>query len=406
VSDVSCPVYLARQPIVDGRKEVIGYELLYRRAFAPSAGEMSLAEEARSLASALVEIGLNELVGKHRAFVNVSESLILSHTLDAFPRSRVVLEVLEHVRPTLEVQAELGRLRTLGYTIALDDFIWNDLTEPLIPYADLIKIDISQVPFEEIPALKTMLREYPVKLLAERVETHEEFERFCDLDFDFFQGYFFAKPQIVEGRALTVNHLALVRLLSRLHSDDLTLDELEGIIASEVQLNVRLLKFIKSAYMGLPSKVDSIRKALLFVGIKTLAAIATLLMMSQFTNKPDELVFIAMVRAKMCERLASSLGEQDTDRHFTVGMLSTLDALMDMPMAELLPQLPLSEDINEALLKPDCDNSLAKVLRAVRAYEEGDFDTASSEGVSLAHANVAYRQAVAWAGQTRMALAA
>ncbi|MCC7433854.1 MAG: EAL domain-containing protein [Methanoregulaceae archaeon] len=406
MSDVSCPVYLARQPIVDGRQEVIGYELLYRRAFAPSAGEMSLAEEARSLANALVEIGLNELVGKHRAFINVSEDLILSNALDAFPRARVVLEVLEHVRPTLEVQVELSRLRKLGYTIALDDFIWNDLTEPLIPYADLIKIDISQIAPQELPVLVTTLREYPVKLLAERVETYEEFERCQDLDFDYYQGYFFAKPQIVEGRALTVNHLALVRLLSRLHSDDLTLEELEGIIASEVQLNVRLLKFIKSAYMGLPSKVDSIRKALMFVGVKTLAAIATLLMMSQFANKPDELVFIAMVRAKMSELLAGSLGEQDTDRHFTVGMLSTLDALMDMPMADLLTQLPLSEEINEALLQPDCENVLAKVLRAVRAYEEGDFETAGREGVALADANMAYRQAVAWAGQTRMALAA
>lgn len=367
---------------------------------------MSLAEEARSLANALVEIGLNELVGKHRAFINVSEDLILSNALDAFPRARVVLEVLEHVRPTLEIQVELSRLRKLGYTIALDDFIWNDLTEPLIPYADLIKIDISQVAPQELPVLVTTLREYPVKLLAERVETYEEFERCQDLDFDYYQGYFFAKPQIVEGRALTVNHLALVRLLSRLHSDDLTLEELEGIIASEVQLNVRLLKFIKSAYIGLPSKVDSIRKALMFVGVKTLAAIATLLMMSQFANKPDELVFIAMVRAKMSELLASSLGEQDTDRHFTVGMLSTLDALMDMPMADLLTQLPLSEEINEALLRPDCENVLATVLRAVRAYEEGDFETAGSEGVALADANMAYRQAVAWAGQTRMALAA
>lgn len=406
MSDVSCPVYLARQPIVDRRQEVIGYELLYRRAFAPTAGEMSLAEEARSLANALVEIGLNELVGKHRAFVNVSEELILSNTLDAFPKARVVLEVLEHVRPTLEVQAELSRLRKMGYTIALDDFVWNDLTEPLIPYADLIKIDISQVSTAELPSLVIALQQYPVKLLAERVETHEQFDQFVELDFDYFQGYFFAKPQIVEGRALTVNHLALVRLLARLHSDDLTLEELEGIIASEVQLNVRLLKFIKSAYMGLPSKVDSIRKALLFVGVKTLAAIATLLMMSQFANKPDELVFIAMVRAKMCEQLAARLGEQEIDRHFTVGMLSTLDALMDMPMSELLQQLPLSEEINEALLQPDSPHVLGKVLRAVRAYEEGDFDAAESEGISLSDANTAYRQAVAWAGQTRMALAA
>lgn len=366
---------------------------------------MTVADEARSLVNALVEIGLNELVGKHRAFINISEDLLVSKSLDAFPRTRVVLEVLEHVNPTLEVQAEISRLRKLGYTIALDDFVWNELTEPLVPYADLIKIDVAQVQGKELVETVARLKPFPAKLLAERVETHEEFDEFKSMGFDLFQGYFFAKPQIVEGKALTINHLALVRLLTRLNSEELTLDELEGIIASEVQLNVRLLKFIKSAYMGLPSTVDSIRKALLFVGIKTLAAIATLLMMSQFANKPAELVFIAMVRAKMAERLAERLGESETERHFTAGMLSTLDALMDMPMSALVEQLPLSEEINEALIDPNCQSDLGRVLRVVRAYEVGDFDAVTRENVALQDANVAYRQAVAWAGQTQMALA-
>lgn len=366
---------------------------------------MNVADEARSLVNALVEIGLNELVGRHRAFINISEDLLLSNSLDAFPRSRVVLEILEHVRPTQEVQTEISRLRKLGYTIALDDFIWSDMTEPLVKYADIIKIDVAQLQGEELTYTLSRLKGAHAKLLAERVETHEEFAELKAMGFDLYQGYFFAKPQIVEGKALTINHLALVRLLTRLNSDTLTLDELEGIISSEVQLNVRLLKFIKSAYMGLPSTVDSIRKALLFVGIKTLAAIATLLMMSQFANKPQELVFIAMVRAKMAERLAEKLGESDTERHFTAGMLSTLDALMDLPMARLLEQLPLSEEINQALLDPACPSGLGKVLRVVRAYEIGDFETAAHEGVSLADANMAYRQAVAWAGQTQMALA-
>lgn len=404
MSDISCPVFLARQPIVDRYQKLVGYELLYRRGETNSAGDMSLADEARSLASALVEIGLNELVGRNRAYINVSEELILSKSLDAFPNKRVVLEVLEHVNPTPEVQAELKRLRRLGYTIALDDFIWNEKTVPLLPLVDLVKVDITQIPPDDMKGLVSDLRKFPVSLLAERVETPEEFELFDRLGFDYFQGYFFAKPQIVRGRALTVNHLALVRLLTRLNSDDLSMDELERIIASEVQLSVRLLKFIKSAYIGLPNTVDSIRKALLFVGVKTLAAIATLLMMSQFAHKPDELVFMAMVRAKM----ADTLGQRDVDPepYFTTGMLSMLDALMDMPMDELLEQMPLSERINEALLNPESDDLLARTLRVIRGYEAGDFDVAEREGIPLKDVNVAYRQAVAWAGQTRIALAA
>lgn len=367
---------------------------------------MSLADEARSLASALVEIGLNELVGRNRAFINVSEELILSHSLDAFPNKRVILEVLEHVNPTQEVQDELKRLRRLGYTIALDDFIWNEKTEPLLPLVDLVKVDVTQIPAADMSGLVSDLRKFPVKLLAERVETPEEFELYDQLGYDLFQGYFFAKPQVVKGRALSVNHLALVRLLTRLNADDLTMDELEGIIASEVQLSVRLLKFIKSAYMGLPNTVDSIRKALLFVGVRTLAAIATLLMMSQFAHKPDELVFMAMVRAKMADTLGQRVGDPDPEPYFTTGMLSMLDALMDLPMEELLAQMPLSERINEALLNSLSDDPLARVLRVIRGYESGDFDVAERECISLQDVNLAYRQAVAWAGQTRMALAA
>ncbi len=404
VSDISCPVFLARQPIIDRSRKVFGYELLYRRGETSGAGDMSLADEARSLASALVEIGLNELVGRNRAFINVSEELILSKSLDAFPNKRVVLEVLEHVNPTPEVQDELKRLRRLGYTIALDDFLWNDKTEPLLPLVDLVKVDVTQIPAPEMTGLVSDLRKFPVKLLAERVETPEEFALYDRLGYDLFQGYFFAKPQVMKGRAMSVNHLALVRLLTRLNADDLTMDELEGIIASEVQLSVRLLKFIKSAYMGLPTTVDSIRKALLFVGVRTLAAIATLLMMSQFAHKPDELVFMAMIRAKM----ADTLGQRDPDPepYFTTGMLSMLGALMDLPMEELLAQMPLSERINEALLNPQSDDLLARVLRVIRGYEAGDFDVAEREGISLQDVNMAYRQAVAWAGQTRMALAA
>lgn len=406
MSEAVSPVYLARQPIVDRRQKVVGYELLYRRALSSTAGDMTLADEARSLANALVEIGLNDLVGNHKAFINMSEELILSNSMEAFPKSRVVLEVLEHVRPTLEVQAELARLRKLGFTVALDDFLWNENTEPLLPYADLIKVDITQVPEDEMPGLVRQLREFPVKLLAERVETHEEFNYFHDLGFELFQGYFFAKPQIVEGRALTVNHLALVRLLSRLQSDNLSLDEVEEIISSEFELNVRVLKFIRSAYMGLPSRIDSIRQALLFVGIRTLATIATVLIMSEFKNKPGDLVFMAMVRARMAERLALSLGECDVERHFTVGMLSLLDALMDIPMPELLDQLPLSEDINDALLDPSGPGILPKVLRIVLAYERGDFDVAKRENLPIEDISNAYRQALTWADQTQSALAA
>lgn len=407
VPNTIAPVYLARQPIYDANQQVYGYEILYRRGEGTSgAGDLSIADSARSLTNALIEIGLNELVGRSKAFINVSEEMILAKAVDAFPPKRVVVEILEHVRPAEDVLVEVKRLKRLGYTLALDDFVWNELTEPMLPYADIVKVDITSYSFDELPELCRRLKEFPAIRLAERVETHEEQRECRSLGFELFQGYYMARPQVMKGRGIRTNHLALVRLISRINSPDITLDELEGLVASDVQLNVKLLKFIKSAYLGLPTKVDSIRQALLFVGVSTLAAVATLLMMSQFANKPQELVFTAMVRAKMAERLGIHLGHSDVDRHFTVGMLSVLDALMDLPMSELLQDLPLTEEIELALTCVNCTNDLSRVLRIVRAYEIGDFEAVSAERMPLDVASSAYRFALGWASQTQSALAA
>lgn len=400
------PVYLARQPIYDTSHHVFGYELLYRRAPNESLGDMSAPEAARALVNALVDIGLNDLVYSAKAFINVTEEMIASRALEAFPKDRVIIEVLEHVRPTDEVHVELKRLKKLGYRIALDDFILTDHTEQLLPYASIVKVDLFQHAFGDLAELVRKLRAEGKMVLAEKIETHEE-QRACrEIGFELFQGYYMSKPEIVEGRAIASNHMALVRLLSRMNAADLTFDELEDIVCSDVQLNVRILKFIKSAFLGLPGKVDSIRKALLFVGMNTLAAVATLLMMSRFSHKPTELIHIAMVRAKMAEAIGARLGCMDLDRHFTVGLLSVLDALMDLPMPELLAQLPLSEEIEQALLNPDGDGDLARSLRIVTAYERGDFDAVAEEHMPIDVASSAYRKALTWATHAQGALAA
>lgn len=405
--DTIVPVFMARQPIYDAHRQVVGYELLYRQApNSESTQDLSEIEAARALTNALVDIGLNELVGGSKAFINVSEQMILAQAIDAFPTQRVVVEVLEHVRPTEDVLDEVRRLKRLGYQLALDDFVWSEQSTPLLPFADIVKIDIADVGFDRLPQMVRDLREFPVILLAERVETHEEQAACLDLGFDLFQGFYMAKPQTVEGRSLRSNHLALVRLISRLNAPDITLDELEELVAGDVQLDVKLLKLIKSAYFGLPPKVDSIRKALLFIGVNTLAAIATLLMMSQCPDKPQELVFTAMVRARMADRIGAHFGHRDTDRHFTVGMLSVLDALMDLPMQELLRELPLSDDVEEALVNGACDNEMAHSLRVIHAFERGDFAGLAAENMPIDVASSVYREALGWASHTQAALAA
>lgn len=406
MSDQVVPVFLARQPIVDRGTVVYGYELLYRRGLNGGPGEMSDADSARSIANALIEIGLNELVGKTKAFINVDEPMIVSGVLDALPPARVVLEILETVQATERVLAEIKRLRKRGYVFALDDYVANASTQAMLPLVDLVKVDITQYSEAELVDTVGSLGGYPCRLLAERVETPEEQRTCSELGFDLFQGYFFAKPEVMEGRALKTNQLALVRLLARMNAPDLTLDELESIVVSEVQLNLRLLKFMKSAYFGLPEKVDSIRKMLLFVGVRTLAAVATVLMLSELSGKPSELIHLAMVRAKVCEMVGRSLGCSDVDRFFTTGMLSLLDAMLDLPMQDVLRQLPLTEELETVLLRPNRESDLAKALRIAMFYEAGDFEAIHEEGFDLSDADRIYRAANAWANQTQAAIAA
>jgi EAL and modified HD-GYP domain-containing signal transduction protein len=401
----STDVFMARQPIYDSAQKVAAYELLFRSGEVNSAGNVGAAESAKAVINSLIDIGLGELSGDRRAFINVDQELLMSGALTMLPRDRVTLEILETVQPTPEAIEAVKQLRAQGYVLALDDFELTPTSEPFIQYADIIKFDLMAAG----PNLARQARRFSsqrIALLAEKLETAQEFKNCTALGFEYFQGYYFAKPEIIKGNSIPPDKVAAVRLAAKLQDPNISVDELEQIIAADLSLTYRLLKLVSSAHVGLSGKVASVRHAIMFLGMKTVASVATLLAMSASSKKPDELVAAGFLRAKMCELLASVKGEPRRDRFFTVGLMSIIDAILDAPMEELLAQLPLEPEMNEALLNPDADSSMARILQTVIQFEKGDFDNLDRAQTPEEKVNAAYRQAISWSTEIRNAIEA
>jgi EAL and modified HD-GYP domain-containing signal transduction protein len=239
-------------------------------------------------------------------------------------------------------------------------------------------------------------------LLAEKVETQEEF-KFCkELGFDYFQGYFFCKPEIIRGQRTPANRLTILQLLARLQDPEVDMRELETLISRDVALSYKLLRLINSPFYGLPRKVDSLRQALSLLGTRFITTWVSLLILSGIDDKPHELVVTAMVRAKMCELLGKALGRASTETFFTAGLFSALEALMDSPMEEVLKALPLSDDLVGTLLRHE--GMFGAALHCVLAYERGEWQEAICPGLDTAAITAAYLQAITWTAETTATL--
>jgi EAL and modified HD-GYP domain-containing signal transduction protein len=238
-----------------------------------------------------------------------------------------------------------------------------------------------------------------MQVLAEKVETQEMYRRCRALGCDLFQGYFFAKPEMVKGSAMPHHRQTTLLVLSKLQSSSTTIAELEQIITSDVALSYRLLRLLNSAAVGLPQRIESIRQAVLFLGLDKLTAMAGLLLMTSLSNNNHELVTTAMIRARMCERLAMIKGIRDPHRFFTVGLFSVLDALSGQPMADVIGPLPLAPEIAEAILDRNSSSPLSLALNAALAYEQGDFSLSLAWLTEEEEDNLslAYTDAVSWA---------
>ncbi|WP_178862879.1 EAL and HDOD domain-containing protein [Thiomicrorhabdus cannonii] len=394
-------VFVGRQPILDREMNLFAYELLFRgnsednRALVVGGDSAS----AQVMLSAFGDIGLPEVVGDRRAFINFTEGLLNPEYEAFFPRRHIVIEVLESVEVTPHLIASLQHLKQKGFVIALDDYVFNPALEVLEDYADIIKVDILEVGPKPLIEHTAKLRAKGIKLLAEKVETKEQFEYCKKLGFDYFQGYFFAKPNIVQGKRLPANKLAILELLSRVYDPDIDLRRLSELISRDLTMSQKLLRFV-SSNLRMQREISSIHDAVLQFGLQRLKSWTSMLVISGVDDKPLELFKTALIRAKFCELVGARLRETSVDTYFTVGLFSSLDAVMDVEMKSLLDKMNLCQEVKLALLERR--GKLGVVLDAVCGLEKGATDFALPNGVSGKELSTLYLQAMRFAEEAKL----
>ena len=390
--------YIGRQAIFDRRLSVVGYELLYRDSEINRAKFDDVTQaSATTMLNAFCEIGLDGLIGNVPAYVNLPAGFLLGHYPIPLPPERTVIEVLEDVPVTPELIVSLRELRSRGFRIALDDFLLTEENRPLLAVANIIKVNVLNVPRDAIVAQYNELKPTGAIMLAEKISTHDDHIFLRDLGFYYFQGYFLEMPVVTRTSRLPHNRAKLLRLLATLYDQKLNLRAIETLVASEVGLGVRLLKLASSAAMSRGGPVGSIQQAMARLGVQQTAALIVLILASGFDDKPLELAREVLIRARMCELLARS-ATVPPDEMFTAGLLSLLDAILDRPLPEILEQLPLSALVREALLEGGTSRP-ARIVDTVRHQSRGDLVSLSADGFSAQAVFMAWYDAVRWSDE-------
>ncbi len=396
-------VFIARQPIFDLRDKRIAYELLYRatrEATHAYVGDVSASLMCGDTAlHALLSIGLDRLTGGTIAFVNVTEEHLLGELYKIFDPAAVVLELLETVDATPAVIDACTRAVADGYTLALDDYDGRESLDPLLDFAKVVKVDVLSL--NDIGALAPMvrtLRARGMEVLAERVETPEALAAARAAGFTMFQGYVYSRPETVDGRAVNVQQATVFQIMALLNEPDASERELEEAFRSHPSLSLSLLRIVNSASFG-GRNVDSIAQALRLIGREALSRWMLIMLVASVGSRSPvahEAVVEALVRGRFCETVAMHGAAADAGARFLVGLLSRMDALLGLPMAEVLDRLPVNDDIKAALLEGT--GPYATLLVLADAYESGDWALVDALAADLALPTL-YADAVSWASE-------
>ncbi|MDQ6964551.1 MAG: HDOD domain-containing protein [Mariprofundales bacterium] len=398
-------LFIGRQPIFNRDGVVEAYELLYRPAQkATDSSGMVDGEQAtaRVLVNVLMHFGIEQVSGGKRLFINGTHDFITGDIPDLLPPETVVLEVLEDIQPDDDVMTALRHWKELGFTIALDDFIYAPHLQPLVDLADLIKVDITVLP-HSLAEERERLRSFSGRLLAEKIETIEEHQEAMGLGFDLFQGYYYAKPTTLSNKGMDANQAQAMQMMRQAMEAE-SAEELEELISRDVAIAYKLLKYINSPAFGLRSEIKSIRHALTLLGLKSVRTWASIVALSSASsNKPDELVRQSLVRGRFLEQLAEESGSRDArSDHFILGMFSLLEAMLDQPMAEAIAELSLPDAVRQGLTDREC--ALGRLVRLVEAMEQGDWQLIEdlTNEMDLHNASSIYLQAMFWVDELGM----
>jgi EAL and modified HD-GYP domain-containing signal transduction protein len=371
-------IFLGRQPILDREQSIVGYELLFRSADTLHANIGDQANvDSFVISNVLSNFGIQEVLGKHKGFINVTGALLMSDLLEILPREQTVIEILETVELSDALLHRCRELKEQGFTLALDDNLYHPDYEPLYEIVDIIKIDVLQVPADSLKQMVDLLSNRGLTLLAEKVETIEQYHFCLDLGFDLFQGYYFARPAVLNKRKVDVSGVALLKLLE-LICRDAEITEIEEAFKHNPNLTYNLLRLVNSVVIGMKEKIRTLRHALVVLGMQQLKRwIQLALFASDKTGAVgNPLLESAATRGRLMEILVKEWGpgpqDQDySESAFMTGVLSLVDVLLGTPMEKILAQLNLAEEVRLALLERK--GALGSLLLLTEKLENLDF---------------------------------
>lgn len=369
----------ARQPIFDSDLKIVGYELLYRGLLGNLAEfEDGSEASAKVLVNALTEVDLLEVVAGQRAFVNFTLDMLSA--VPDFAKKHLVIELLEDIPVTASLLDKLRELNSRGFTIALDDYGSRAYPRELLNLVDVVKVDLVNIAPADLPELVDSLEPYNVQLLAEKVETLDEYNHCRELGFEMYQGYFFSRPQIIHGRPLGADRQVVLELIGTLYRAEVEVNDVVSVIERDPSLSVKLLRLVNSALYRRQRAIQSIQQAIAMLGLNRLRSWVTLLLLDDHTDRAAALQELSLFHAHFCQQIARETRPVMENAAFTVGLLSCLDAFFDRPMSELLEKLPLDHLLHRALLENQ--GRLGAWLRLARFLQRHPIERVSENALN------------------------
>lgn len=391
--------YVARQPILDRNKNTFAYELLFRDGSKNAFPQIDADQATGRIMLDQFFSTQCPAIGDKIGFINFPYNSLISLAPLLLPKEKIVVEILEDCLPTEELYAAIVCLKSNGYCVALDDFIPSPEWRRFLPYIDIIKFDIRVIPLKKAARFIEKLKGSKIKFLAEKVETHEEFQQALAFNFDLFQGYFFSRPEIIRQKKISPFLETVIELCKEISNKEINYKKLEVIFTSDVTLSFKLLRYVNSSQLLTP--IRSFHQALAFLGEEKLRKFISLVTISSIAeDKSDILYTLSIQRARFCE-LTSQYNETDIgdNQAFLVGLLSLLDALFDAPIEDIVDILPVEPTVKEALLFNS--GTLGHLLSLVKAYEKADWEKVYQINTSLNFkddfTSNCYEQSIRWA---------
>ncbi|MBU1689535.1 MAG: EAL domain-containing protein [Gammaproteobacteria bacterium] len=397
-------IFIGRQPILDRDQQIVAYELLFRSSGQSTSAHITndLLATAHVITHAFSELGIASVLGDKKGYINVNADLLLSDMIELLPQDKIVIELLETIQVDEQIISRCQELKGMGFSLALDDFGGDSQFKPLFDIVEVIKIDLPQMGQEGLEVNVKYLKNWPVKLLAEKVEDIDQAIQCKGLGFDLFQGYYYARPVTLSGKRADSSKLILLKLLELILGDAET-HEIEQAFKHDPTLSYNLLRLVNSVAVGARYKISSLKQAIVVLGRQQLQRwLQLLLFVNQSGDMHSPLLELAATRGKLMELLAVAQSERDKDLHdraFMTGIMSLLDTLLGMPLEEVVKQVNLASDVENALLKHE--GKLGNMLLLVEKLEQSDFDAAegllADMQLNLSHLMQAQIEAMNWA---------